>query len=109
MSAVSVPELLRRGSLAPAHVSAVEAVMGEDWAHLELGRGSAVRLPADEGRRAGARRRAAVGGVHVAKAVGRRPAVKAKNNGFGTTHGSRNGVMGDAKKTPHRPIGSSEP
>ena len=37
--------------------------MGEDWAHLELGRGSAVRSPADEGRRTGARRRAAVGGV----------------------------------------------
>jgi type IV secretion system T-DNA border endonuclease VirD2 len=37
--------------------------MGEDWAYLELGRGSAVRPPADEGRRTAARRRAAVGGV----------------------------------------------
>jgi type IV secretion system T-DNA border endonuclease VirD2 len=63
MSVVSVPELLRRGALAPAHLSAVDAVMGEDWAHLELGRGSAVRPPADEGRRTGPRRRAAVGGV----------------------------------------------
>ena len=34
-AAVSVPELLRRGSQAPAHMSAVDAVMGEDWAHLE--------------------------------------------------------------------------
>jgi hypothetical protein len=63
MSSVSVPDLLRRGALAPAHVSAVDAVMGEDWAYLELGRGSAVRPRADEGRRTGARRRAAVGGV----------------------------------------------
>jgi len=63
VSVVSVPELLLRGALAPAHVSAVDAVMGEDWAHLELGRGSAVRPPADEGRRTGSRRRAAVGGV----------------------------------------------
>ena len=59
----TVPELLRRGAMAPAHVSAVDAVMGEDWAHLELGRGSSVRPPADEGRRTGSRRRAAIGGV----------------------------------------------
>jgi len=58
-----VPELLRRGALAPAYVSAVDAVMGEDWAYLELGRGSAVRPPADEGRRTWGRRRAAIGGV----------------------------------------------
>ena len=63
MNVPSVPELLRRGAQAPAHVSAVDAVMGEDWAHLELGRGSAVRPPADEGRRTGARRRAAIGGA----------------------------------------------
>ena len=63
MSVATVPELLRRGAMAPAHVSAVDAVMGEDWAHLELGRGSSVRPPADEGRRTGSRRRAAVGGV----------------------------------------------
>ena len=63
MSVPSVPELLRRGAQAPAGASAVEAVMGEDWAHLELGRGSAVRPTADEGRRTGARRRAAIGGV----------------------------------------------
>lgn len=63
MSVPSVPELLRRGAQAPAWVSAVDAVMGEDWAHLELGRGSAVRPPADEGRRTGARRRAAIGGA----------------------------------------------
>lgn len=63
MSVPSVPELLRRGANAPAWVSAVDAVMGEDWAHLELGRGSAVRPPADEGRRTGARRRAAIGGA----------------------------------------------
>jgi hypothetical protein len=62
-AAVSVPDLLRRGALAPAHVSAVDAVMGEDWARLELGRGSAVRAPADGGRRTVARRRAAIGGV----------------------------------------------
>ena len=59
----SVPELLRRGAQAPAGVSAVDAVMGEDWAHLELGRGSAVRSALDEGRQTGARRRAAIGGV----------------------------------------------
>ena len=63
MSVPSVPDLLRRGAQAPAWVSAVDAVMGEDWAHLELGRGSAVRPPADEGRRTGARRRAAIGGA----------------------------------------------
>ena len=63
MSAPSVPELLRRGAQAPVWVSAVDAVMGEDWAHLELGRGSAARPPADEGRRTGARRRAAIGGA----------------------------------------------
>jgi len=63
MRVPSVPELLRRGAQAPAGVSAVEAVMGEDWAHLELGRGSAVRPPVDEGRRSGVRRRAAIGGV----------------------------------------------
>ena len=40
MTVASVPELLRRGALAPAYVAAVDAVMGEDWAHLELGRGS---------------------------------------------------------------------
>lgn len=62
-SVPSVPELLRRGAQAPTWVSAVDAVMGEDWAHLELGRGSAVRPPADEGRRTGARRRAAIGGA----------------------------------------------
>ncbi len=64
MSVVSVPELLRRGAQAPAGVSAVEAVMGEDWAHLELGRGSAERrLTYGEARRTGVRRRAAIGGV----------------------------------------------
>lgn len=63
MSVPSVPDLLRRGAQAPGWVSAVDAVMGEDWAHLELGRGSAVRPPADEGRRTGARRRAAIGGA----------------------------------------------
>ena len=63
MNVPSVPELLRRGAQAPAHVSAVDAVMGEDWAHLDLGRGSAVRPPVDEGRRTGARRRAAIGGA----------------------------------------------
>lgn len=63
MSVISVPELLRHGAQAPAHVSAVDAVMGEEWAHLELGRGSAVRSPADEGRRTGARRRAALAGA----------------------------------------------
>lgn len=63
MSVPSVPELLRRGAQAPAWVSAVDAVMGEDWAHLELGRGRAVRPPVDEGRRTGARRRAAIGGA----------------------------------------------
>jgi hypothetical protein len=51
VSLMSVPDLLRRGALAPAHVSAVDAVMGEDWAHLELGRGSAVRPPAGRCRR----------------------------------------------------------
>lgn len=63
MSVPSVSELLQRGAQAPAWVSAVDAVMGEDWAHLELGRGSAVRPPADQGRRTGARRRAAIGGA----------------------------------------------
>lgn len=63
MSVVSIPELLRRGAQAPTSVSAVDAVMGEDWAHLDLGRGSAMRFPVDEGRRTGARRRAAIGGV----------------------------------------------
>ncbi len=64
MSVISVSELLRRGAQAPAGVSAVDAVMGEDWAHLELGRGGAERrLSYGEARRTGARRRAAVGGV----------------------------------------------
>ena len=58
----SVPELLRRGAQAPADMSAVDAVMGEDWAHLELGRGSAVRLAVDD-RRTAPRRRAAIRGV----------------------------------------------
>ena len=64
-AAASVPELLRRGALAPPHVSAVDAVMGEDWAHLELSRGSAERrLTYGEARRIGSRRRrAAIGGV----------------------------------------------
>ena len=46
MSAVaSVPDLLRVGALAPAHLSPVDAVMGEDWAALRLGRGGAAREP----------------------------------------------------------------
>ena len=62
-AAPSVPDLLRRGALAPAHVSAIDAVMGEDWAHLELGRGAPARSPSDAGRRSGPRRRAAIGGA----------------------------------------------
>ncbi len=62
---VSVPDLIRRGAMAPAHIDPVDAVMGEDWAHLELGRGGAARrLGYGEMRRLGARRRrAALGGV----------------------------------------------
>ena len=61
----SVPELIRRGASAPPRVDPVDAVMGEDWAHLDLGRGGAERrLTYGEARRLGARRRrAAIGGV----------------------------------------------
>ncbi len=60
--ATPVPDLIRRGALAPAHVDPVDAVMGADWAHLELGRGGAARLSPPL--RIGARRkRAALGGV----------------------------------------------
>lgn len=44
-------------------MSAIDAVMGEDWAHLELGRGAPARSPSDAGRRSGPRRRAAIGGA----------------------------------------------
>ncbi len=59
---ISVPDLIRRGALAPAHVDPVDAVMGADWAYLDLGRGGAARLAPPL--RIGARRkRAALGGV----------------------------------------------
>ncbi|PZQ46295.1 MAG: hypothetical protein DI556_20690 [Rhodovulum sulfidophilum] len=58
----SVPALIRRGAQAPAHVDPLDAVMGEDWAALDLGRGGAAR--AQPSTRIGARRkRAALGGV----------------------------------------------
>lgn len=37
MSPTSVSDLIRRGAEAPPHLSAVDAVMGEDWAHIKLG------------------------------------------------------------------------
>jgi hypothetical protein len=63
MSSLSVRELLRRGASALAHVSVVDAAMGDNWAHLELGRGSAPGPAVDKGRPTRAGRRAAVGGV----------------------------------------------
>ena len=85
--APSVPELLRRGALAPAHVSAVDAVMGEDWAHLELGRGSAARSALDEGRRTGA---AAAGGDR--RGAGAEPAGAGEADRHGRGRRTRRGL-----------------
>ncbi|TPE47893.1 relaxase/mobilization nuclease domain-containing protein [Amaricoccus solimangrovi] len=64
MTAVaSVPELLRRGAAAPPHLSPVDAVMGEDWARLRLGRGAAAREGQGGAGLSGRRRRAAIAGV----------------------------------------------
>ena len=64
-TAPSVPELLRRGAMAPRHVDPLDAVMGEDWAVLSLGRGSAERRLAhgEVGRQGARRKRVAIRGV----------------------------------------------
>lgn len=59
----SVPALLARGAAAPAHVDPLDAVMGEDWARLRLGRGGAAREPQGVGAHGAKRRRAALAGA----------------------------------------------
>jgi len=105
-AAVSVPELLRRGSQAPAHMSAVDAVMGEDWAHLELGRGSAERrLTYGEARRTRSRRRAAIGGV---LAPNPQALVKLIGTGGTATRGGLKAQMGYLSRQGDVPLRSSE-
>jgi type IV secretion system T-DNA border endonuclease VirD2 len=82
----SVPVMIWRGAQAPAHTDPVDAVMGEEWAALELGRGGAVRrLAYGEHRRLGAKRkRLAIGG-----AIARNPQSLVKMIGSGGTSNAR--------------------
>jgi type IV secretion system T-DNA border endonuclease VirD2 len=91
----SVPELLRRGADAPAHLSLVDAVMGEDWARLRLGRGGVAREPGAIGR--GSRRRDAIAGAlapspqALVKLIGAGGAKNARGLGAQMTYLSRTG------------------
>ncbi len=37
MKHFDVPQMIRNAASAPGGLSAIDAVMGENWAHLELG------------------------------------------------------------------------